>query len=804
MSRFRWLWDCCQTKSIGTSPAYRSYINARSLSNNSRFFKISEEVQQATAENRPIVALESTIYTHGFPYPDNLSLATHLESLVRINGGVPATIGILEGVARVGLEAEELIRLLIRLVSFDEHSEKLKISRRDLGFACGLVGIDGKSFNGGTTVAATMILASMAGIRVFATGGLGGVHRGVEETMDISADLTELGRTPVAVISSGCKSFLDIPKTLEYLETQGVPVATFADGRGGKIDFPAFYSRESCVRSPAVVRDEMDAARVAHAHFSLGLQSGLHFANPIPVHHEIPFQEMEKAIDCALREARASGVTGAANTPYILARLKEITGSKSIQSNRALIESNVVRGTRVAVALKMLEMSHATQTDRYREVSTRKHDCIVKATAGLRTQKASVSTPNRPFAASWPEIIIAGSLNVDVACDFRPKSMTEPQSPELHTSNPATITQSLGGVGHNVASAAHFIGANTRLFSAIGDDITGRAAREMIEASGMDTSGIFVFPSSSGSRTSQYVAINDKNKDLMLAMADVSILEQTGQDSILVQAFDEFWLPQLRRTKPRFMVIDANWAPSYLSRWLGEAKKIQAHVTFEPVSNTKSTRLFKLPKQQPLSVFPAPHVSLATPNAHEITAMHNAAREAGYFERQDWWEVIDALGIPDSGARTQLVMATNNELVDRGIPQQSIQLLPFIPSICTKLGSQGVLLTQLLSANDPRLTNANYAPYILSRCANGTEETLGVGGIYMRLFPALENIKAEDVVSVNGVGDTFAGTLVAGLAKRGSSARIEDLVDVAQQAAILTLKDSRSVSPSLDTLQNLL
>lgn len=428
----------------------------------------------------------------------------------------------------------------------------------------------------------------------------------------------------------------------------------------------------------------------------------------------------------------------------------------------------------------------------------------MKATTGFRTPIASIPTPNLPLDASRPDIVVAGSLNVDVACDFTPKSMVKPQSPELHTSNPATITQSLGGVGHNVARAAHFMGVNTRLYSAVGDDLAGRAAREMIESSGMDSTGISVLPSNSGSRTSQYVAINGKNKDLVLAMADVSILEHTGKDSILAQAFDKFWLPQLRRTEPKFVVLDANWAPSHLSRWLDEANKIQAHVTFEPVSNIKSTRLFQLPKQQSLSVFPASNISLATPNASEIAAMHSAARETGYFERQDWWEVIDALGIPQSGARTQLALATSNDLVDQGIPQQSIQLLPFIPSICTKLGPQGVLLTQLLPANDTRLTSGDYAPYILSRCANGTEDTLGVGGIYMRLFPPIEHVKPEDVVSVNGVGDTFAGTLVAGLAKRGGSTRVEDLVDIAQRAATLTLRDSGSVSSRLGTLRKLL
>jgi len=298
------------------------------------------------------VALESTIYTHGFPYPDNLSLASRLESLVRVNGGVPATVGILQGIARVGMGADELVRL----VSATGHNNTMKVSRRDLGFVCALTGPNGKPLNGGTTVSATMILAHLAGIKVFATGGLGGVHRGVEQTMDVSADLTELGRTPVAVISSGCKSFLDIPKTLEYLETQGVAVATFADGRNGPLDFPAFWSRDSGVRSPAVLQDELEAAKVIQSHLSFGLQSGLHFANPIPEQHSVPLKRMEDVISQALKEAHDAGATGAASTPYILAKIKDLTGSDSVHANRALVEANVIRGTKVALALEKLRM----------------------------------------------------------------------------------------------------------------------------------------------------------------------------------------------------------------------------------------------------------------------------------------------------------------------------------------------------------------------------------------------------------------------------------------------------------------
>lgn len=224
---------------------------------NNPFLKVSEEIREAINSKRPVVALETTIYTHGFPYPENVALASELETIVRINGAVPATIGILDGVARVGLSAEELIQLTSSVGKRDV----LKISRRDLAFACGSR-LAGKSFHGGTTIAGTMVLAHLAGINIFATGGLGGVHRGAESSMDISADLTELGRTPVTVISSGCKSFLDIPRTLEYLETEGVGVGTFADGRDGSVDYPAFWARNSGVSSPVTIKDEREAAAI--------------------------------------------------------------------------------------------------------------------------------------------------------------------------------------------------------------------------------------------------------------------------------------------------------------------------------------------------------------------------------------------------------------------------------------------------------------------------------------------------------------------------------------------------------------
>nr|POE93299.1 pseudouridine-metabolizing bifunctional protein [Quercus suber] len=780
----------------------------RSASTNSRFVRVSEEVQQAIEEHRPVVALESTIYTHGFPYPENLLLASRLESLVRLHGGVPATIGILDGIARVGMSTDELTRL----VSSANTPNLRKVSRRDLGFVCGLRGVDGKPLNGGTTIAGTMILAHTAGIRVFATGGLGGVHRGAELTMDISADLTELGRTPVAVISSGCKAFLDIAKTLEYLETQGVAVATFADGRTGDIDFPAFWTRDSGIKSPVMLRDEADAARVLQAHFSLGLESGLHFANPIPAEHEIPLHEMKMAIDKAHEEAHAAGCIGAATTPFILARIKDLTGSRSIAANTALVESNVVRGTKVAIALKCLE-----------EESLRNGKHIGTVVTSDTESGVLISTPNPvhqdtsltfaetigtlPFGDERAPLFVAGSLAVDLSCDFTPDSGSSSPLPQQYTSNPAKITQSFGGVGHNIARAAHLMGANVRLCSAVGDDLFGQAALQALSNGNMPSTGVKIL--GGGHRTAQYVALNDAKKDLVVAMADFEIfspsspLLHTRSIDSIADTFDTFWQPQLQASRPTHLALDGNWSATHLAQWIRAGKSIDAHITFEPVSTTKSTTLFKLPTSHTIGAYPKASIDLATPNIHELSAMYNAARDLYFFDRQDWWAVIDALGIPSSGARTQLAMATSNDLVDQGIPQQCIQLLPFLPCIATKLGAQGVLLTQLLPAGDKRLTDIECVPYILSRCTNGTEDDLGVGGVYMRLFPAVEKLRDDEIVSVNGVGDTFVGTLLAGLSKQGLSLRMEELIEIAQHAAVLTLKSEESVAPDLETLHRL-
>lgn len=423
-------------------------------------------------------------------------------------------------------------------------------------------------------------------------------------------------------------------------------------------------------------------------------------------------------------------------------------------------------------------------------------DGVPTSYAAAAQSHATPPSASSPANTSKPEIFVAGSLAVDLSCDYTPISPSSPKTPSLRTSNPARISQTLGGVGHNVARAAHLIGAQVRLCSAVGSDLTGSAALEALTASGMSTTGIATFSPENG-RTAQYVAINDTAKDLVVAMADMSILSSSPS---LPETFENFWLPQLRAAKPTYLVVDGNWPPQYLAKWLQAGNEVGAKIVFEPVSTAKSTGLFKIPakgKDETLGAFPNASVDLSTPNTYELSAMHTAARECGFFDRSDWWAVLDAFGIPSTGARVQMAMATSSKLVDQGVPQMAVQLLPFIPTLLTKLGAEGVLLTQILQARDERLQSAEAAPYILSRCNNGTEGSLGVGGVYMRLFSAAEKIPEGEVVSVNGVGDTFAGTLVAGLVKRK---RVEDVIGVAQRAAVLSLKSKEAVSGDLVSL----
>ncbi|KAL8755921.1 MAG: hypothetical protein Q9184_004657 [Pyrenodesmia sp. 2 TL-2023] len=639
-----------------------------------------------------------------------------------------------------------------------------------------------------------MVLAHLAGIKIFATGGLGGVHRGGQVSMDISADLTELGRTPVTVISSGCKSFLDISRTLEYLETQGVGVGTFADGRDGSVEFPAFWTRDSGIRSPTIISDEREAAAITYAQSTLGLSSGLLFANPIPARFSVTKSQMDAIMAQAVLDAETSCSAGSDVTPFILARIRELTGGQSVIANRALVEANVVRGTKVACELAKLQTSPAASHKGKSSASI--NNTLFTARKPFRDETASTESflPNSlKVEEQQADVFVAGSLAIDLACDFIPTRRGESKSPELQTSNPAKITQGLGGVGQNVASAIQYLGTTVQLCSVVGDDAAGKTAKSMLMAKGLSSSAVV---EKSSCRTAQYVAVNDARKDLVLAMADMAALEGKHSEMHTV------WKPHLNRHMPKWLVVDANWDFCTLKEWFKYGREAKVRIAFEPVSVAKARRLFTpaVSDDFELGILPDHGLSLATPNSAELESMHTAAHEAGFFDRDDWWQIIDALGLPSFGSTDKFMSMTDRQIVALGIPQQSVKLLPFIPTVLTKLGEGGVLMTQVMKPGDDRLTSRKHSQYLLSR-ADIDHPT--IGGVYMRLFRPAEIVPEEDVVSVNGAGDTFLGIVIAGLTKENPKSLIE-LIDIAQQGSVMTLKSKEAVSPEIGKLKGLL
>ena len=297
------------------------------------FMDIHEEIKTALAEKKPVVALESTIIAHGMPFPQNVETALAVNEAVRSAGAIPATIGILRGRIRVGMTEDE-IRYLAKAENV------VKVSRRDFPY------VTARKLDGATTVAGTMIAAEAAGIRIFVTGGIGGVHRGAAESFDVSADLEELQNTDVAVVCAGVKSILDIRATLEYLETAGVPVITFSANH-----FPAFYSRESECEAECRIDSAAEIADLIRIKYRMGLKGGILIACPIPADQEIPACEIEMAIQEALAECRKKDIIGKRVTPYLLSRVKELTEGRSLAANIALILNNARIGGEIAAGL---------------------------------------------------------------------------------------------------------------------------------------------------------------------------------------------------------------------------------------------------------------------------------------------------------------------------------------------------------------------------------------------------------------------------------------------------------------------
>lgn len=513
-------------------------------------FIISSKVRDALNKRLPVVALESTIITHGMPYPQNYETALIVENLVRLNGAIPATIAILDGNIRVGLDNDSIKKLAKIGLNCK------KISRRDI------TNILAFKDNGGTTVAATVWIANKVGISVFVTGGIGGVHRDVENTLDISSDLNELGRTRICVVSAGVKSILDISKTLEYLETQGVNVVTFRND-----EFPAFFTPKSGIKTPLRLDSPNDIARCIIIAKRLSLNSGMVCAVPVPFHQAGEMKKIELATQLAIRETKDKQIKGRNITPYLLLRINELTKGKSLNANISLIKNNVKIGSKISVEVSILEE--------------------------LKIQKNDVKR----------RIAIVGGCSVDRL------GKPEKNSPVImKTSTPGRWLQNFGGVGSNIAKVLGRLGHKPIFISVVGNDFFGLAALQNLKKNDVDTSGIFVLPDL---LTSQYSAIHDSNGDLKIAIADFSIIEQGLHNFLKTTNFPIYGVSTM-------LIIDGNLEVKVIQYLIKHARQTQTKIWYEPISVVKALNVLSSSKR-------LDGITFISPNLDELNAICKAA-----------------------------------------------------------------------------------------------------------------------------------------------------------------------------------
>ncbi|XP_009820713.2 uncharacterized protein LOC104265083 [Gavia stellata] len=513
------------------------------------YFRIQPSVQKAVMEGRPVVALESTIITHGMTYPQNLSMAREVEAIVTSNGAVPATVGILRGRIHVGLTDEELEFLA-------SSKNVVKVSRRDLPFVLS------QGLSGGTTVSGTVIAAHKAGIPVFVTGGIGGVHRGGENTLDVSADLTELGRTPVAVVSAGVKSILDIGRTLEYLETQGVCVAAFGESR----EFPAFFSRQSSFQAPYHVRNEEEAAELIASTLGLGLSSGVLIAVPCPQERAASGEVIEEAIQQALSEARSKGITGKELTPFMLQKLNELTDGKSLDSNLALIQNNARVGSCIAVALSKLQ----------------------KARRKGNLPRREDTTPPQP--------VVIGGINVDFIAKAQNRVILVGGQ-----TNAGRVRRTFGGVGRNLADCLSRLGQTPLFLSAMGKDEHSESILHYCHH--MNMSAVLQLE---GKNTATYCAVITSAGELSVGLGDMDIHHQITEQ--YVSQFKE------NLCQAPLVCIDGNVPLSTIQYVCQLAREHQLAVCYEPTDENKASKPFLSDSWKALTYI--------SPNLQELRAIN--------------------------------------------------------------------------------------------------------------------------------------------------------------------------------------
>ncbi|KIY51953.1 indigoidine synthase A-like protein [Fistulina hepatica ATCC 64428] len=730
---------------------------------------IHPEIEHALETSQPLVALESTLITHGFQTPENYNLALSLERNVRDNGATPATIGFIGGRIKIGLTPAEIERLA------SNQYKPVKVSRRDIAPA-----IANKA-DGGTTCAATSMLAEMVGIKVFATGGLGGVHRGGENTMDISADLQELSRTPVGLVSAGVKSILDIGRTLEYLETLGVPVISYSKTR----DFPAFFSKFSGFQVPYNTDDPRTAAEILFTQWQLSMTNGVLIAVPIPDEYQAAGDEIQKAVDIAVAESETNGMSksGRDATPWLLKRVNELTQGSSEQSNIGLLQNTARVGGQIAVEYqKLVNASKYEKND----VAT-----FVTPPPTLTAPTSFVEASPSPAAQiTPPSLVVIGSAAVDISA--RADTSLD-AALTVHSTVPGEVTSSLGGVARNIAEASHRICASptsTLLLAPVGDDMFGSIVIDGTARLGMRTDGLL---RSSTDRTAVCNMIFDAAGNLLSGVADMNITRSFSAIDIC---------KQLGIHEPAMVVLDGNLAPETISVVVQHCNKRDIPVFFEPTSVVKSTSI--LPAvQHSLSVVGPQSAPIAfmSPNLLELEHVYRTAMTEPFdlMSSAEWWTALDALRLGDAFRLDVERLARTSAgglafLKDKGIVHMAVNLLPFFQHLIIKCGAAGVLVVMRVPGWTGVPSDPGRALVVASSEA---------GTVVVRHFPA-HHIPPDSIVNVTGAGDSFVGALLAVLQREPTAMQhphsLEQAIDVAQRAAVMTLQSTLAVSPLLSEL----
>ncbi|RLV95038.1 hypothetical protein JA1_001307 [Spathaspora sp. JA1] len=715
--------------------------------------QISQEIKHALAsKSTAVVALESTIITHGLPFPKNVEMALSVEEKLRSNGVIPATCAFIQGKPHIGLTSSQLEQLA--------ESTATKTSRRDIGY------VMANKLNGGTTIASTMTLSHMAGIKVFATGGLGGVHRDGQFTMDVSADLTELGRTPVSVVCAGPKSILDIGLTMEYLETQGVYVGTFNESKLDQVEVPGFYCRNSGIVSPFTFNSFTEAASIIHNQSNMGLQTGNVFCIPPPIETALDSKYIAEIIETATQLAETRGIKGKKLTPFLLSQIAEQTQGKSIDCNLSLVYNNAIAGAEIAKELLALENHVSTYVP---EILTRPK-----------------SKPKR-VSAKPKDLLIVGSIALDTIAKMN-------QGSKLHDSNPGTTTNSIGGVGYNIFLASKYAGANSKLVSQIGQDFAGKFILDKLTRDGIDTSAI----QETQGNTAQYTSIHDSQGELVVACADMSIIE-TDFSSQIIQ--------EITHNQPKIVALDCNLSPTTVSKILPETPS----VILDPTSHIKAKRISQLN----LQCYPNNKIKLITPTIQELNSIYESFQQSNHFNDLDnWFPILDSFNI-NSNFRDKLDrinIPIFKKLLSQGIFQQSFHLLPYFQNVLVKLGDQGVVLISLSSTIDDYKsipTTSQYRPELLLT-SQGMKFSEGRMGVSIEYFPIPKENENLNIVNVTGAGDSFFGYLAASLSKDNwLGSEIKDIEQVwnkweciykCQLASGLSLISTNAVSEEISKL----